>query len=302
MKGTVLIAGCGYVGGALAHRLAAGGTAVWALRRSPGPPQPGIEPVAADLTDRAGLQQALASLPPLDAVVYTAAAGGRTDAAYQAAYVTGVAHLLEALEALGQKPGAFLFTSSTGVYGQGDGEWVDETSPTEPPHFTGRRLLEGEALLRRADLPTTAVRFGGIYGPGRTRLIDQVRRGEARLPAVLPGEAPLYTNRIHREDCAGVLHHLLEMEPGERHDLYLGVDDDPAPLAEVYRWLARHLGVAEPPEGDSLGGDRRGRSNKRCSNRRLRESGYTFRYPSFREGYGRGMGDFELSAGDDDRL
>jgi len=289
MRRTVLIAGCGYVGGALAHRLVTtpgAATEVWALRRRPRPLGSAIHTLAADLTDRSALRQALAPLPPLDTVFYTTAADGREDAAYRAAYVTGLDNLLTTLTALGRTPRQLLYTSSTSVYGQQGGEWVDEDSPTEPEHFTGQRLLEGEALLRGGPCPATVVRFGGIYGPGRTRLIDQVRRGEARSPATAPGEAPLYSNRIHRDDCAGVLHHLLTLDPAERADLYLGVDDDPAPLKDVLGWLAERLEAPEVPMALAPAAGRRGRGNKRCRNQRLRASGYAFLFPTFREGYG----------------
>ena len=99
------------------------------------------------------------------------------------------------------------FASSTSVYAQHQGEWVDETSPTESESFSGRCIRHGEQLLADYPWPAVAVRFGGIYGPGRTRLIDSVRDGSASRS---PG-APIYTNRIHRDDCARVLEHLLDL-------------------------------------------------------------------------------------------
>ena len=288
MRRSVLIAGCGYVGGALARRLmttAAPVPEIWALRRRPQPLGQGIHTIAADLGDLPTLQSALEGLPALDTVFFTSAADGRSDVAYQAAYVTGLENLLRTLEHLGQTPQQVLYTSSTSVYGQQEGEWVDEESATEPGHFTGHRLLEGEARLRASPFPATVVRFGGIYGPERTRLIDQVRRGEARWPDAVPGKPPMYSNRIHRDDCAGVLHHLMEMDPAERADLYLGVDDDPAPMGDVLGWLAYRLEVPEVPCETAPKEGRRRRTNKRCRNRRLRASGYAFLFPSFREGY-----------------
>src|SRR5690606_24982960 len=99
-----------------------------------------------------------------------------------------------------------LFASSTAVYGQDDGSWVDETSPTEPRRFTGRCLLEAEALLAGSGLGFSNVRFAGIYGPGRGRLLSQVLDGSAVF-----GSEPHITNRIHRDDCAGFLQHLIGM-------------------------------------------------------------------------------------------
>jgi nucleoside-diphosphate-sugar epimerase len=275
----VLVAGCGYVGSALAARLAAEGHSVWGLRRHPDRLPPDVQPLAADLSD----PRTLADLPPrLDHVAYTAAPDGASDDAYRAAYVDGLRHLLAALEAQRQRPRRVLLTSTTGVYGQADGAWVDEDSPTEAAGFRGLRPLEGERLLLAGPFPATVLRLGGIYGPGRTRLIEQVRAGTATCR---PGA---WSNRIHREDCAGALRHLMLLQ--DAAPLYLGVDREPVELCEVQRWLAEQLGASPPRvEAEQAGGGgvrgRRG-GNKRCSSERLVRSGYRFRYPTFREGYG----------------
>jgi nucleoside-diphosphate-sugar epimerase len=273
----ILIAGCGYVGTALGLRLAATGHVVWGLRRSAEGLPPGIRSVEADLTAPETLQK----LPPeLDAVFYTAAPNGSDEAAYRAIYVDGLCYLLEALVRQGQSPQRVLFTSSTAVYAQSAGEWVDETSPTEPKHFSGRRVLEGEKLLLSGPFPATVMRFGGIYGPGRTSLIERVRQG---LATCRDGP-PLYTNRIHRDDCAGALHHLLSLPRPE--SVYIGVDHEPAEHCDVLRWLATQLGALPPGVKASPATDtRRHRTNKRCRNAKLVASGYVFRYPTFRDGY-----------------
>jgi nucleoside-diphosphate-sugar epimerase len=273
----ILIAGCGYVGTVLGLRLAAAGHVVWGLRRSADGPPSGIRYVAADLTAPETLQK----LPPeLDAVFFTAAPNGSDDAAYRAIYVDGLRYLLEALMRQGQSPRRVLFTSSTAVYAQSAGEWVDETSPTEPRHFSGRRVLEGEKFLLNGPFPATVIRFGGIYGPGRTSLIERVRQGLATCRA----EPPLYTNRIHRNDCAGALQHLMTVSKPEA--IYLGVDHEPADQCDVLRWLAAQLGAPSPRVDASPGADtRRHRTNKRCRNAKLMASGYVFHYPTFREGY-----------------
>src|SRR4030095_336140 len=189
----VLIAGCGYTGIALGVQLANEGHAVWGLRRRPELLPATIHPLKADLCD----PDSLALIPPkLDFVFYTAAAERTDDASYQAAYVTGIRNLLKHLSETHQQLRRIFFTSSTAVYAQTGGEWVDETSETEPREFSGRRLLEGEELLLRGPFTATVVRMAGIYGPGRTRLIDQVRRGEAGYQT----DEPRYTNRIHQED------------------------------------------------------------------------------------------------------
>jgi nucleoside-diphosphate-sugar epimerase len=272
-----LIAGCGYVGEALGARLAAEGHTVFGLRRRVLRQLPGIEPVEADL----GVPASLAALPEaLDYVFYLASPGGAEDALYRSAYVDGQRHLYEALARRGQRPRRVLFASSTAVYGQRDGEWLSEDSPTEPVDFRGRRLLEAESLLANTRfIPGVSVRFGGIYGPRRSSLIDSVRAGRAVIRA-----GAHYTNRIHREDCAGVLHHLMQLEAPE--PLYLGVDNEPADEAAVLRWLAGALGAPEPRAAkDGLPARSERRGSKRCRNERLLASGYRFLFPSFREGY-----------------
>ena len=267
-----LIAGAGYVGAALAQGLAAAGHEVVLLRRSEMPPPPGGRAFRADLT----APGALDALPATDLAFYTAAADERSDDAYRRAYVEGVARLIERLARQPAPPRRLLFTSSTAVYGQQDGEWVDESSATEPADFGGRRLLEGEALVRAAPFPGTVLRLGGIYGPGRSSLIERARSGAAG--------GPTFTNRIHRDDAAGALAHLARLPAAA--PCYVGVDSEPATEADVLDWLARRLGApaasapsAAPPA------PRRARGSKRCRNALLLASGYRFRYPSYREGY-----------------
>lgn len=272
----ILIAGCGDVGTALGLVLAARGDRVWGLRRDPSSLPAVIHPVSADLTDPSTLR----TLPAgLDAVVYAAAAGGRDDARYRAIYVDGVRNVIDALVAGGQAPARLLFTSSTGVYGQTDGGWVDEAASTEPTGFSGRRVLEGEQLVRATPWPSTVVRLGGIYGPGRTFLLRLARTGAPLPPA---SAAPRYTNRIHRDDAAGLLAHVLGST--ELPGVLNGVDDDPAPYDEVLTWICHHAGWPPPPRDAAATVAGRG-GNKRVANRALHACGYALRYPSYREGY-----------------
>jgi nucleoside-diphosphate-sugar epimerase len=271
----VLIAGCGDVGAELGLLLAGRGHEIWGLRRRPrGLPAP-IRPRAADLAD----PDTLENLPACDYVVYAAAAGGPTEDAYRKTYVEGLRNLLAALEDQDRDPRRVFFTSSTGVYGQNNGEWIDEGSPTRPKSFAGRILLEAERRVLESPFPGTVVRLAGIYGPGRTRLLDQVKRGEAILDA-----EPSYTNRIHRDDCAGFLAHLISMDLERKavDGMYVGVDDAPAERGEVLRFLAELLGV--PPPAVVPGSSGRGR-NKRCRNDKLEATGYRLRFPTYREGY-----------------
>jgi nucleoside-diphosphate-sugar epimerase len=268
----VLIAGCGYVGTELGLRLARDGHEVWGLRRSAGGLRPPIRPISADLLDP-GLPSIL---PRVDRVVYAAAADGGSEEAYRLAYVEGVRNLLAALVEAHVSVERFVFVSSTAVHGGRGGDWVDETTAPAPADFRGNMVLEGEGLLETGPFPAVVLRLGGIYGPGRGRLIERVRGGEARCS---PGD-PVWSNRIHRDDAAGALAHLLRLDRAE--SVYLGVDDEPSPICDVYRYVASLLGVPPPPEGREA---RASGPSKRCSNARLRRAGYRFEFPTYREGY-----------------
>ena len=264
----VLIAGCGDVGSALAARLLADGHTVYGLRRRPRLLPPGVHPVEGDLR----MPDSLRTLPAgLDVLCYTAAAGERSPRTYRDIYVDGPRNLLRAA-ARESSVRRVLYTSSTRVYPQQRGERVDEDSPTGGDDAYALLLLEGEAVVREAAPQAIVVRFAGIYGPGRTRLIDRVGAGA-------PCAAAHYTNRIHRDDCAGVLRHLMQAE--HPAPLYLGTDHEAATQCEVMDWIAERLGRPAPPR--ACGGE--GVTGKRCVNARLVASGYRFAYRSFREGY-----------------
>lgn len=267
MPDKILIAGCGDVGNALAARLLTEGCEVWGVRRRVEELGQGVRPWRIDLTDPAGFGSPPAAF---DYLFYTASADRRDEDQYRAIYVDGQRELLAALRASGCPLRRIFFTSSTAVYGQSAGEWVDERSATEPLRFNGRVLLDAEAVV--SDAPETGInlRLSGIYGPGRTRLIRKIWSGEASA-------TESWTNRIHVQDCAGALHHLMRVDRPQ--SIYLGSDDEPVTTAEVVTWLSGQLGVAAPPKAETE------RLNKRCSNKRLRESGYRFELPTFREGY-----------------
>ncbi len=267
----ILIAGCGDVGSTLGLSLIAAGHQVRGLRRTINQLPAGIQGIAGDLADPASLA---GTLSPCDILVYCAAASTHDAAGYRAAYVEGLTHVLAALPV---RPRHLLFTSSSGVYHQADGSLVDETSPTEPARFSGQIMLQAEQLALNSGIEATVVRFSGIYGPGRNHLINQVRSGLG-APAV-PAH---YSNRIHRDDCAGVLQHLIEqrLQGKALHNIYLASDDEPATLHDVMQWLATELGVQV-----SATGPVRHTGSKRCNNARLKATGYHFRYPDFRSGY-----------------
>ncbi len=276
MKTTTLILGCGDIGRALGKHLQEVGQRVVGVRRNLGALEgSGLEAVAADFTDPA----TLTGLPDAEVLIYVVSADRFEEDAYRAAYPEGLKAVLAEFGARKRAPKRVFFVSSTSVYPQRDGEVVDESSPIAPGGFSGQLMHEAEQALLDHELPGTVVRFSGIYGPGRDRLIRQV--GEGRIA---PESPAMFTNRIHRDDCAGVLAHLIDLVLAEApvHDLYLASDCEPAPLHEVMSWLARQLKVEAT---ETIQSPLRRRASKRCDNSRLRESGYEFRYPSYREGY-----------------
>ncbi|MBS7556776.1 SDR family oxidoreductase [Pseudomonas sp. RC4D1] len=273
---SVLIAGCGDVGSRLATQLLAEQWQVYGLRRNVSRLPQGVVGVAADLFS----EQCPAHWPQasVDYLVYCAAATEHDEAGYRAAYVEGLQHVLSWLQQHGQQPKRLLFVSSSSVYEQKGGEWVDENSPTLATGYSGRLMLEAEQVALNSGIPASRVRLTGIYGPGREWLLTQVRRGYR--VAIDP---PLYGNRIHADDAAGLLAFLLKADQGGAvlDDCYIGVDDAPAPLAEVVGWLRERLGVTEWSDDASV----RRTGSKRCSNARARALGWVPRYSSYREGY-----------------
>lgn len=259
----VVVAGAGDVGGRLAALRARAGDEVVALRRRDATPPPGVRAMRADLAGGAGLDR-LPRCP--DAIVFAAAPDARDEAAYRALFVDGPRRLLDAV---GGAPARFVFVSSTAVYGEDRGEWVDEDTPPRPPAFNGRVLLDAERALAADCHGAVVLRLSGLYGPGRDHLLRRALAGE-------PGR-PHWTNRIHVDDAAAALSHLLDLSAPA--PIYLGSDDAPAREDEVFAWLrGRRALPAVAPAGGA-------ESGRRVSNCRLRASGWAPRYPDYRAGY-----------------
>ena len=275
----VLIIGCGDVGSECGKQLLSKQNPqfeIIGVRRNSDKLPDTFTRISADFTDADNFIETVKQ-HPADFVIYSAAASQHDEAGYRSAYIDGLNNTLIAIKSWPKAPQQFLFTSSTGVYHQADHEWIDETSATEPKRFSGAIMLEAEQLLANLDIPSSAVRFSGIYGPGRNRLLENVRSGKGA-----PQEPLSYSNRIHRDDCAGVLAHLIQAKlAGKTLDAtYLASDCLPVSLHEVTQWLAQQLQVELTDL--SMG---RFAGSKRCNNRRLLDLGYQFKYPDFRAGY-----------------
>jgi nucleoside-diphosphate-sugar epimerase len=297
----VVIVGCGYVGLELARQLAARGHETTGVRRSDAGldaiasvgedgaddesgDEASVSAVRADATD----PESLGELPDADAVVFAASSGGRGAGAARDVYVDGLENVIEEYGARMRPPDRLVYTSSTGVYGDHDGAWVDEETPIEPTTEKTRVLARAErvAVETAGDIGIdgTVARFAGLYGPDRYRL-ERYLNGP-----VTAG----YLNMVHRDDAAGAIRYLLEADRA-RGERVVVVDDEPVEKHAFADWLADECGVPRPEkrskaariaEGDlSAAAKRRIRTSKRCSNDRLRALGYEFAYPTFREGY-----------------
>lgn len=270
----VLVIGAGDLGTEAGLRFIAAGHEVVAWRR-----RPELLPEAFDAR-RADLGDAGVALPAIDPgteiVIFTPAAPERSEDAYRRTYVQAAGRVLDALERDHAAPRRFLLVSSTAVYGDAAGGWVDEGTEISPNTATAKILAETEALVRQRTAAPIVLRLSGIYGPGRNHLISQVKSGAARS-----AERTVWTNRIHRDDAAAAIVHLCTMAQ-DPDQLYLGVDHEPADLAEVQRFIARSLNVPMPAPGKAAvnrGGDRR------LSNARLLATGFRFTFPGYRDGY-----------------
>lgn len=270
MTERVLLAGCGDLGMRVAQRLLARGDEVWALRRSPpADGGDGLRWLRGDLTRPLTLRE----LPRgITRVVYAPTPGARDESAYRAIFVDGLTHLLDALA---ETPERVLFVSSSAVYGEHGDAWVDEQTPPAPPGFNGRVLLEAERWLAAQAVSSISLRLAGIYGPGRMQLLERLRAGAAKVPR----DPPHWSNRIHADDAAAAIVHLLALPAPE--PVYVGVDDTPLPMHVLYEHLAQLIGAPRPADGPAPPGI----GSKRLSNARLRASGFDFLWTDARKGY-----------------
>lgn len=268
----VLIAGCGYVGEATADLFHEDGWEVegWTASAESAAKLSGKSyPVVA--VDIAESDQIGARTKDFDAVIHCASTRGGNIDLYRRVYLEGARNLLDRFA-----KSKIAFASSTSVYAQKNGIWVTEESAANPEHETGKVLRETEELvLSRGGI---VARLAGIYGPGRSALLKRFLRGEAKIDR----QNDRFVNQIHRDDVAAALFLLLDRQ-SHSCQICNVVDDHPLLQSECYRWLAEKLGRALPAVGISTSKGKRGRSNKRVSNAKLRTFSWEPRYPSFAE-------------------
>lgn len=254
----LLLVGHGYLGQAVARRFR---EAAWEV--IPVSLSGGADALACDVGDEA----AVAALPEVDAVVHCAASGRGGAEAYQRVYVDGCRHLVA------RYPGKpLLFTSSTSVYAQVDGSWVTEESPAVPDRETGRLLLAAERVV--LDAGGVVARLAGIYGPGRSVILQKFLGGEA----VIEEDGRRFLNQIHRDDAVEALWHLVA---NGMTGIFNVSDSRPLTQRECYQALSVLFGRAVPPTGPRDLNRKRGWTHKRVSNAKLADSGWRPVYPSF---------------------
>jgi len=277
-----LILGCGYLGRRVGRLLSGRGDRVLGTTRSESRSAElarwGVEGVVADVLEPDSLDH----LPEVDRVLFCVGFDRSAGVPIRRVYVDG---LRSALERLAGRVGSLVYASSTGVYGGDDGGWVDETSAAGPRTESGRACLEAEGVVREFEaqgrLPSTILRYSGLYGPDRLMRREPLLRGE---PIV--GSPDKILNLVHIDDAAAAA--VAALDRAGIGDLFLISDDRPAPRAEYYRLAAEALG-APPPRfvPAAAGSPEAGRegSNKRVSNRRMHaELGLSLIYPDITTG------------------
>jgi nucleoside-diphosphate-sugar epimerase len=273
MSSTGLILGCGYLGARVASLWRQQNRHVFAATRNPGNLPPDVDPILCDVLQPASLR----TLPQVETVLYAIGFDRTSGASMHAVYVDGLTNALTHLPA----PKRFLYISSSSVYGQTDGGWVDESSPTEPQEMSGQVVLEAEAVLR-AKLPGAVVlRFAGIYGPGRLLRRQRIEQGEP-----IAGDADKWLNLIHVEDGARAV--LAAQQYGQPGRVYNVCDDHPVRRRYFYATLARVLGAPEPrfmsPPADQPTPPHE-KAHRRINNRRMKqELQAELRYPDYEQG------------------
>jgi nucleoside-diphosphate-sugar epimerase len=267
----VLIAGCGFVGAATAKLFAREGWARIGCTHSAESAAAQQEReqfpiVAADLAELASVA-ALRPHGPFDAVIHCASSGRGGAEQYRRVYLEGAKNLAAVFA-----PATLLFTSSTSVYAQTDGGWVTEESAAEPDRETGHLLRETEDFVLSQN--GIVARLAGIYGSGRSVLLRKFFDGTATIE----GDGTKWINQVHRDDIASALVHLVTT--GAR-GIFNVNDDQPLSQGELYTWLAERFGRPLPPSGEPDLNRKRGWTNKRVSNARLRAAGWQPSFPSF---------------------
>lgn len=287
-----MIVGCGYVGLELGRQWVAQGVDVSGVRRSEAGAaellESGIRVVVGDVTAPESMTKWGRDW---DVVVNAVSSSRGGVDVYRQVYGVGTRNLVGWMREAGV--GRYVHLSSTSVYGQTDGGWVTEASPADPLPETGQVLAATERWIlggAASGVAPTILRVAGIYGPGRGYALQQLLKGEARIQ----GDGTRWVNMVHRDDVASAIRAVAGASvKAVGGKVFNVVDDEPVRQGEFVTWLAREHGLPVPPVAteEENAARKRGLTNKRVDNRRLREStGWVPQYRSFREGYARVSG------------
>lgn len=291
----VLFAGCGDIGVRAIRTLLDNSLydhwETLAMRRKPSALPSDIEAIQGDLCDSENFLSILDN-SNIDVIVVTLTPDSMSDQGYLDSYVNGANVLKSTIKKLSYRPQLIIWVSSTGVYGQSCGEWVDESSVASSRSYRGKRLLEAENLVKSISkelvtnnstlIKSVIVRFSGIYGPGRVRLLNQIKKGN------IASKHPVsWTNRIHVVDCAGIIIHIIDLYSQKKDisNLYIGTDNQPVPAYEIQSWLANHMRVKIEENNEIPKNIDNKNINRRCNNKLIKDSGYNFIFPDFKKGY-----------------
>lgn len=280
---TKLIFGCGYLGERVARRWrdAAEDVAIVtrSRKRAAAFEYEGYSAIVADVME----PETLGELPSAESVLYAVGFDRSAGASICDIYAGGVKNVLAALPS---DTGRFIYISTTGVYGNASGDWIDEQTPPDPQRDGGRASLAAERVLASHPIGANSIilRLAGIYGPGRVPFLDLLKAGEP-IPAATEG----HLNLIHVDDAAAAVvaaDRLPHFDDGPR--IYCVSDGHPVQRGEYYREVARRIGAPEPrfvapdphsPRAARAAGDRRVRNE-----RMLTELGVKLAYPDYRAG------------------
>ena len=275
----ILIAGCGYVGEATADLFHSAGWSIegW-VQSKDSVSRLSAKPYSVHAIDLSQHGDVAKHAGAFDAVIHCASSRGGDAEAYRQIYLNGAYHLLETFP-----KARMLFTGSTSVYVQRDGSWVTEESETKPLRETSRILLEVEKLI--LEKGGVVARIAGIYGPHRSALFSKFLNGKATIDP----NNDRFVNQVHRDDIASALFLLLNRPVQSSAQIYNVVDDEPLLRSDCYRWLAQRLNRPLPSTRKSEQSRKRGDTNKRVSNAKLHQLGWTPDYPTFADAMGKSI-------------
>lgn len=260
MKPVLLIAGAGFLGSEIARR--APGYQIFTTTKSGG-----ADSLACDLSSRSEVRALAGPVPSPEVIIHCASSGRGGPDAYRGVFVKGTEYLLETFP-----QSHLVFTSSTSVYHQVDGEEVNESSATRPIRETSQLLLEAEQIVLESG--GTVARLAGLYGPGRSVVLRKFLEGTA----VIEESGQRILNQIHVQDAASAVLHLAG---GPLRGIFNVSDNRPLSQLECYEGLARHFALPLPPAGEKNTSRKRAWTNKKVLNQKIRETGWTPAFPSF---------------------